>query len=268
MSGRREPRRWLPAFRAGAVAVSPIIVGVVPFGLIAGAAAVERGLTAADAMAFSLGVFAGAAQLAAIEVLGTGGSVAVAVITALVINLRMMMYSASLSPWLAGESHARRGLAAYLLTDQAYAVALVRYSDPDGDELPASDRLPFYLGAGALLWINWQICTLIGAMLGGSIPDGVPLAFAIPLVFLTLLPPAVTDRPTVVAAVVGAVVATIGAQWPANLGMLAGALSGVAAGAAVALRSTAPHAGGPEAAPDDGPPDAAPGTAPVAEVSS
>lgn len=234
--------------RAGAAAVAPIAVGVIPFGLIAGAAAVDRGLTALDAVAFSLGVFAGAAQLAAIEVLGTGGSVAVAIVTALVINLRMMMYSASLSPWLAPETLARRLLAAYLLTDQAYGVALARYTDPAAGDMPEAGRLPFYLGAGATLWVTWQACTIVGAVVGGSIPDGVPLGFAIPLVFLALLPPAVTDRATVVAAVIGAAVATVGAQWPANLGMLAGALTGVIAGAAVALWSPTPDHTGAEVA--------------------
>lgn len=86
----------------------------------------------------------------------------------------MMMYSASLSPWFAGEPLARRGLAAYVLTDQAYAVALARYADPDADALPASHRLPYYLGAAVTMWITWQICTVIGAIVGGSIPDGVP----------------------------------------------------------------------------------------------
>lgn len=237
MSRSHPQPSTISALRAGAVAVSPIILGVIPFGLIAGAAAVERGLTALDAVALSLGIFAGAAQLAAIEVLGTGGSVPVAVITALVINLRMMMYSASLSPWLATEPLARRGLAAYLLTDQAYAVALARYTDPDADDLAPRHRLAYYLGAGLTLWVSWQTCTVIGAVVGGSIPDGVPLGFAIPLVFLTLLPPAVTDRATVVAAVVGAAVATAGAEWPANLGMLTGAASGVAAGTVTALRT-------------------------------
>jgi predicted branched-subunit amino acid permease len=241
-------RSWFPATRAGAVAVAPIAVGIAPFGLIAGVAAVDRGMTAADAMAFSIGIFAGAAQLAAIEVLGTGGSIAVAVITVLVINLRMMMYSASLSPWLAEEPLAHRGVAAYVLTDQTFAVALARYTDPDTRDLPASDRLPFYLGAGAVLWLTWQVCTLTGAVAGGSIPDAVPLGFAIPLVFLALLPPAVSDRPTVVAAVVGATVATLGAQWPANLGMLTGAVSGIVVGAAIALWRPAPEATATEAA--------------------
>lgn len=237
MTSASVRRSWVPAARDGAVAVSPIIVGIVPFGLIAGAAAVERGMTTLDAVAFSVGIFAGASQLAAIEVLGTGGSIPVAVVTALVINLRMMMYSASLAPWFAHEPPARRGLLAYLLTDQAYAVALARYSDPEAGDLPVADRLPYCLGAGITLWTTWQICTIAGALLGGRIPDGVPLYFVIPLVFLALLAPAVTDRPTAVAAVVGATVATLGAGWPANLGMLTGAVAGVAAGAAVALRS-------------------------------
>lgn len=234
MTATGRPAARVDALRAGATAVAPIVVGIAPFGLVAGAAAVERGLTLPDAVALSVGIFAGASQLAAIEVLGRGGSVVVAVVTVLVINLRMLMYSASLAPWLADEAPRRRWLAAYLLTDQAYALSLVRYGDAD-DELPAADRIWYYLGVAVTLWSSWQVCTVVGAVLGGGIPDAVPLGFAIPLVFLTLLPPAVTDRPTVVAAVVGAVVASVGATWPANLGMLAGAVSGIAAGAGVAL---------------------------------
>lgn len=230
VTGSAQQTPWVPAVRAGVVTVLPIVVGVIPFGLVAGAAALERGLTALDAVGLSIGIFAGASQLAAIEVLGTAGSVPVAIITVLVINLRMMMYSASLAPWLARESLSRRAVAAYVLTDQAYAVSLHRYSEADDQP-----RLPFYLGAASTLWITWQVCTVIGTLLGGGIPDGVPLGFAIPLVFLTLLPPAVTDRPTVVAAIVGATVATVGAQWPANLGMLSGAVTGVTVGAALAL---------------------------------
>lgn len=238
MRSSRTATSWGAAFRDGAVAVSPIIVALVPFGLIAGAAAVERGLTVADGIAFSLGIFAGASQLAAIEVLGTGGSVPVAIVTVLVINLRMMMYSASLAPWLAHEPLARRGLAAYLMTDQAYAVSLARYTDPYAESLPERARLPYYAGAGVTLWVPWQLCTVVGAVVGGRIPDDVPVEFVIPLVFLSLLPPAVTDRPAVLAAVVAAAVATAGVGWPANLGMLLGALSGVAAGTVAALRRT------------------------------
>src|SRR2546421_37598 len=82
--------------RAGARAVAPMLVGVVPFGLVAGATPVTHGLGAAAAVGFSTIVFAGASQLAAIDVLGSGGSAWVAALAAWTINLRLLLYSASL----------------------------------------------------------------------------------------------------------------------------------------------------------------------------
>jgi predicted branched-subunit amino acid permease len=89
-----------PDWKAGAHSVAPMLVGVVPFGLVAGASPVAEGLVAGAAIGFSTIVFAGASQLAAIDLLDTGASVALAVATAWLINLRMVMYSASLAPHL------------------------------------------------------------------------------------------------------------------------------------------------------------------------
>ena len=94
------------AFRAGAVSIAPMLVGVVPFGLVAGASPVDQGLGGAAAVGFSTIVFAGASQLAAIDVLGDGGSAFLAALAAWTINLRMVLHSASLAPHLARESAA------------------------------------------------------------------------------------------------------------------------------------------------------------------
>ena len=90
--------------RDGVADVAPMLIGVVPFGLVAGAAPIAAGMDVAQAMGMSALMFAGASQLAVAEVLGSGGSAAVAVVTALIINLRMVLYSASLAPALAGET--------------------------------------------------------------------------------------------------------------------------------------------------------------------
>lgn len=219
--------------RAGAVAVSPILLGVVPFGLVWGATVADAGLGLAEAAGFSTILFAGASQLASLDLLSRDAPVVVAIVTALVINLRMFMYAASLAPHLAGESRGRRAWAAYLLTDQAYAVAITRYQQ----EPEAPRRLEYYLGAALALWVTWQATSLAGVAVGDAIPESVPLEFAVPIVFLALLVPAITDRPTLVAAIVGGAVATVGMSWTANLGMLSGAVVGIGAGTAVALRT-------------------------------
>lgn len=220
--------------RAGAAAIAPMLVGVVPFGLVAGATPASEGLGTAAAMGFATIVFAGASQLAAIDVLAGGGSALVAIVAACTINLRMLLYSASLAPFLAKEPVRRRLAVAYFLTDQAYATSIIRWS---AGEEPAR-RLPYYFGGAVLLWVSWQLSVLTGAVVSGALPESLPLDFAIPLVFLVLLVPTLVSRPAVVAAVVGGLAAVLGAELGADeLSVLVGALAGIAAGAWAEARS-------------------------------
>lgn len=224
--------RWREAFLDGLRDVSPTLLGIIPFGLIAGFAAIEAGLSLAHAVGFSVAVFAGASQLAAIDLLGSGSNLAVVVGTALIINSRMFMYSASIAPHLIEVPTRRRAAAAYVLVDQAYALSVVRYQrDPR-----APHRLAYYLGTALILWVTWQATTVLGAVLGDAIPDGVPLGFAVPMTFLAILIPSVTDRPTLAAAITGAAVATAAAPLPANLGMPLATISGIAVGTFLAVR--------------------------------
>ncbi len=224
---------------AGAKAVAPMLVGVIPFGLVAGATPATTGLGGDTAIGLSMFVFAGASQLAAADVLADGASALVAVVAACTINLRMVLYSASLAPYLTQVSLRRRLFMAYLLTDQAYAVSITRWSAEaapaiDGGPPPEAERrVPFYLGAALLLWVNWQIVTVIGVLVGSAVPDSLPLDFAVPLVFLVLLVPAITSRPAAVAALVGGGVAVLSLEAGADhLSVLLGAIAGIAAGAA------------------------------------
>lgn len=223
---------------AGAKAVAPMLVGVIPFGLVAGAAPVTGGLGGEVSVGMSTILFAGASQLAATDVLVDGGTALVAIIAACTINLRMLLYSASLAPFLPHVPLRRRMLMAYLLTDQAYAMAVTRWSDEDPtawrspDEPEVEARVPYYLGAAILLWVNWQIVTVIGVLIGNAVPESLPLDFAVPLVFLVLLVPAVTGRPAVVAAVVGGAAAVTSLELGADhISILVGALAGIASGA-------------------------------------
>lgn len=224
------------AFLEGARDVLPIVVGVIPFGLIVGVSATASGLTVADTLISSLVVFAGASQLAMIDLLGQGSPWIVAVLTAAVINVRMVMYSASMAPWLADVPLGSRAGAAYFLTDQSFALSVTRYAREAGTP---RTRLAYYLGTALPLWLNWQIVTVVGVVAGAAVPDAVPLEATIPLVFLALLVPAVSDRPTLAAAIVGATVAVAAAPLPANLGLVAGAVSGIATGTVLDRRREA-----------------------------
>lgn len=221
-------------FRAGARSVAPMLVGVIPFGLVAGASPAAKGLGTDVAIGFSSIVFAGASQLAAIDVLGDGGSAIVAAVAAWTINLRMVLYSASLAPHLSREPLRTRLAMAYLLTDQAYAVSIARW---DGDDDPTT-RVAFYLGGALTLWINWQVVTVLGALVGSSVPDDVPLEFAVPLVFLVLLVPVLTTRPALAAAAVGGFGAVAAAELGVgSLSLTVGAVAGIVAGTLVDRRN-------------------------------
>lgn len=227
-SGPLAPSRSL---RAGLRDIIPILVGMVPFAAVTGLAVADAGYRLIEALGLSVIVFAGASQLAAVELLAGGAPAWVAVLTVLVINLRMAMYSASLASFMTREPLGRRVLASYLLTDQAYALSVARFRST---ARPAVQRWWYYIGAAAALWITWQSGTVIGFVVGGVVPDTIPLSFAVPMAFLALLAPAVSDRPTLGAAIVAGAVAVAGAELPANLGMPLAAASGVVVGTVLA----------------------------------
>jgi len=210
---------------AGVRDVSPLMLGIVPFALVAGIATVDAGLGLGEAVGLSVIVFAGASQLAALDLIGAGAPLAVVVGTAVVINLRMVMYSASIAPHFARYARGVRAALAYFLTDQAYALSVAEFGTNDD-----RSRALYYLGAAVSLWIVWQIGTVVGVVVGAGVPDAWGLTFAVPLVFLALLVPAMKDRPTTAAGVTGGAVAVVAAGLPLNLGLLVGAVTGIVVG--------------------------------------
>lgn len=213
------------AFLAGAKAVSPILLGVIPFGLICGAVGVGAGLDEWAASSLSWIIFAGASQLAAIQLMAQDASVPVVILTGLVINARFLMYSASIASHFDGLPPLRKASVAYLLTDQAYAVSIARFTEDD-----TVPRFAYYLGTALLMWVSFNLTTVAGAYLGAFIPASWQLDFAIPLTFIALVIPAVKDRPTVLAAAVAGTVAFLAAPLPYNLGLMTAAATGILAG--------------------------------------
>jgi len=220
-------------FRDGVVAVSPLMIGVIPFGLVFGVAAAASSVGGAIGWASSWIIFGGAAQIATIQLLDEGTTAVVVIATALIIQARHIMYSAAMAPHFREFPAAWRWGLPYLLTDQAFAVSIIRYETVTD---PTYKRW-FFLGAGITLWTVWQTTTGIGVLLGAQIPAAWSLEFTIPLVFLALLIPTLRTRPAVVAAAVGGTVALLGYSMPYNLGLIVGAMSGVMAGV-IAERSS------------------------------
>ena len=216
-------------FLAGVKAELPILLGVIPFGLIYGVLALSAGLPPDAALAMSSIVFAGSAQFIGSQLIGTATPGAVIVITTFVVNLRHMLYSASIAPHV---KHLRSGwkwLLAYLLTDEAYAVAITRYNREE-DTAQRMHQHWFFLGAGLALWSTWQVSTAIGIFLGAQVPAEWSLDFTLALTFIGLVVPPLKDRPSAAAAVSAGVVAVVAADLPFKLGLMLAALTGILVG--------------------------------------
>ena len=207
--------------------ISVLIPGIIPFGMVAGIAAVSAGMDSIQAISASLLIFAGASQLVAYGLMQQGAPVAIIVLAALTVNLRVLLYSAALAPHMRPLTLLKRAINAYLMTDQAYAFAQRRYAEH------ATQRYPhhYYLGTALPLFVTWQLSTIAGVLLGSGIPDSWGLDFAVPLCFIALLVPTVKDRPSLLAAITGGGIAVLAGGLPWKLSIVLGAICGIAAAA-------------------------------------
>ncbi len=216
-------------FLAGFRAQLPILLGVAPFGMIYGVLARGAGLPAPVAQAMSSVVFAGSSQFIGASLFASSAPFVVIVLTTFVVNLRHALYSASFAPYVAYLPMRWKLLIAYLLTDEAYAVAIVRYRHP-AEAGKGDARHFYYLGTALALWGTWQLSTAVGVFFGAQVPASWGLDFTLAATFIAIVVPALTDRPSVLAAVVAAVVAVAAYDWPYKLGLIAAALAGILTG--------------------------------------
>ncbi|NOE19921.1 branched-chain amino acid ABC transporter permease [Ruegeria atlantica] len=212
---------------------TPFIFVAVPFGLLFGVFATEAGLTLVQTMAFTSTVFAGAAQFAALQLLQDNTPTVIIIISALAVNLRMAMYSASLTPYLGSAPMWQRAFAAYLTVDQSYACSIVRFEkEPD---LSVPQRMAYFVGSVTPITPLWILSTYLGAVLGAQIPESWALDFALPITFLAMIGPMMRTFAHVVAALVAIAVSLLTVVIPFNLGLLIAGCAGMVAGAQAEL---------------------------------
>ncbi|MBT3323129.1 MAG: AzlC family ABC transporter permease [Anaerolineae bacterium] len=221
-------------FLTGARDSLPILLGVVPFALICSVAAISVGLNPVEAVGMSLIVFAGASQLAVLQLIGEGAIWIVMLLTAWVINLRFIMYSATLSPYLQDEPLKRKIPFIYILSDQAFGVTMSKIASQ-----PPANPAWYYYGVAGAIWLTWVFSAIFGAVLGNLIPASWGLEFAFPLSFMALMFAALRDRPTVIAALVGGITAVLTKGFPYNIGLIIAALFGIFAGVFAERRAKA-----------------------------
>jgi predicted branched-subunit amino acid permease len=213
--------------------MAPAAVGVLPFATMIGVAIGASPLSDLGGWISGLIVAGGSAHLAATASITVGAGFLATVVTALLINSRSLIYGALLAPSLRTQPRWFRWVAAYALVDQLYALA--------SSVVDRSDRYvrSYYLSAMGVLWSTYMLGVGAGIVLGPVVPASLPLSLAIPIMFLSMVTPGLTDRPARVAAGVGLLAAIAGAALPAGTGMLVAIVAGTAAGAVAERRADA-----------------------------
>jgi len=209
--------------------MAPALLGLVPFGFVAGVAAIGSGLTPAQGVALSVLSFSGIAQLVACQLIAVHSPVIVTVAAAAVVSLRFLMYSAAIAAQFAHLDWRWRALLSYLMTDQSYAASARRYSEPGANE----HKHWHFLGSAMMLYVPWQASVIAGVVAGAAVPATWSLDFAVVLTFIALLVPAVRTRADLGAAIIAAALALVAAGLPYRLALVVASIGGIAAGMAI-----------------------------------
>jgi predicted branched-subunit amino acid permease len=211
----------------------PFFLVIVPFGLLFGVAGAEAGLNIAEVMGFSILVIAGASQFTAVQLMTENAPVLIVLATSLAVNLRMAMYSASLTPHLGAAAGWKKALVAYFMVDQSYALAIQEYERKPKRSLP--EKLAYYAGVCTPVCPQWYVSTYIGATVGKAIPPAFALDFAVPITFLAMLAPMLRSAAHIAAAAVSVILALALAFLPSGMGLLLAAAAAMVTGAQVEL---------------------------------
>ncbi len=207
----------------------PFVFVVGPFAVLFGVLATEAGLNILETLAFSVVVIAGAAQFTALQLMAEEAPTIIVLASALAVNLRMAMYSASLTPYLGAAPLWKRAFLAYFILDQSYACATIEYEAKPQMTLP--ERLAYFFGCVAPVVPAWYLCTYIGAVIGTQVPDSWALDFALPITFLALMAPMLRTPAHLVAAFVSILVSLLAAGLPYSMGLLVAGMLAMMAGA-------------------------------------
>jgi 4-azaleucine resistance transporter AzlC len=226
----------LSHFSAGARDTLPMLVGAAPFGMIFGSLAATSGIAPWQGQLMSLGVFAGSSQFIAAGLIAANTSMLVIWLATFIVNLRHMLYAATLLPYVSHLPQRWRWLLGFLLTDETFAVVVRHY------RLNAATPLGhwYFLGSGLSMYLNWQCWTVIGLVFGAVFPQlkSLGLDYAMVVTFIAIVVPQLFKLPQLSAALAAGTTAYLLQTLPYKLGLLAA----VAVGVSVGLLLTHTHA--------------------------
>jgi predicted branched-subunit amino acid permease len=217
------------AFREALKIGMPTWFGVGAWGLVVGVAMIKAGLSLPQALGMTLIVFAGSAQLASLPLIAAHAPAWVIFTTALVVNLRFVIFSAILAPHFSHLSWRTRAAMGYLSGDISVALFMQRYPE----FVQAQGKLAYLKGLVYPNWSAWQIGSIIGILLGSQVPSSWGLGFAGTLAILCVMLPAVVNKPAVAGVLVAGMVAVLAAGLPYKLGLLLAVILGMAAAMAL-----------------------------------
>lgn len=225
-----HPHRF-KEFVAGARDTLPMLVGAAPFGMIFGTLVVTGPLALWHGQLMSLAVFAGSAQFIALGLIASHASFTVILATTFIVNLRHVLYSATLAPYISHLSLRWRLALGGVLVDEVFAVVWAHYRR----HAPGEVSPWYFLGSGLSMYLNWQIWTALGLLFGAAFPglQSLGLDFAMVATFIAIVVPQLVALRYVAAAVTAGALAFFWQAWPYKLGLLGAVLAGVAVGVAL-----------------------------------
>jgi 4-azaleucine resistance transporter AzlC len=218
-----------PSWREGVRTGLPTLFGILAWGMVVGVAMVKSGLTVPQALGMTLFVYAGSAQLASLPLIAAGAPIWVIFLTALVVNLRFVIFAALLAPHFAKLPLRQRFFLGYAAGDMTVALYLQKFPT----EKPEVGKVSYLKGLLYPNWAAWQVGSIAGVLLGSTVPTAWGLGFAGTLAIIGIAVPMVTSRPALSGVLVSGVVAVAAAGMPYKLGLLVAVLAGMAVAMAV-----------------------------------
>lgn len=217
---------FLAGARAGLNAFLPLSIGWIPWAVVTGVAMIGAGFTPIQAMGMNIVVYAGTAQLGVLPLIGLGAPVWLIVATTLALNLRFVIFSASIARGFRGQQASTCWLCSYLLTNGVFAICDDKVLDNDD----ADWRLGYYLAPSLWGWLVWQCFTLLGIVAADLIPRDWSLEFMATIALTLLLWPLTQLRPMLIAAVIAGCVSVVLNDIPLRLGLIMAIVAGIVAG--------------------------------------
>lgn len=233
------------ALARGLRAATPAMLPTAIWGLVAGVAMIKTGLTPVQAVAMTLLVYSGSAQMASLPLIGAGAPVWVALLAATIVNLRFIIFSATLAPYFGRLPMRPRLLLGYVSADISLAIFMARYADAPVEQRGNTEQRWYYAGIAGATWLSWQPMSIVGVLLAGTIPGAWGLEFGAILALIVLTVPMFRGRPAIAGCVTAGIVSVAVSGLPLNLGLLIAVIAGVAVAMSADLlaeRSATGHA--------------------------